>query len=276
MLATFAIFLREGIEASIIVSVLMAYLKKTNQSDGARAVKLGVVAALVTAALAGTVIYETVHSYAGTRMQTVIETASYAIAVIFLTYMTFWMTKHSKDIPKALTAKVAEAQSKGGGNVALFIVAFQAIARESLEAMVFTLAIVLANGTGGPAVGAALGVIGTIFFAVLVYRFGKRVNLAVAFRALGAALLVFSAALIVDMIENLQSLGWIKVLSTPLWNSSSLLNESSNIGDIAHTLLGYAAQPTPLEIIAYVTYLVIGVSVFNHLTKAKSRKVVSS
>ncbi len=262
----------------MIVSVIMAYLKKTGQQDGVRAVKLGIIAALGTALVAGVIIYETIHTYAGTHTQTIIETFSYAVAVVFLTYMTFWMTKHSKDIPKALASKVAEAQGKQRreGSLALFIVTFQAVARESLEAMVFTLAIVLANGTAGPEVGAALGVAATLVFAISVYRFGKRINLSLAFRTLGAALMVFSAALIVDMIENLQQLGWIKILSHPLWNTSAYLNESSNIGDIAHTLLGYAAQPTALELIAYALYLTVGVATFIQLTKPKASKRLSS
>ncbi len=277
MLATFAIFLREGIEASMIVSVIMAYLKKTGQHSGVRAVQLGIVTALATALVVGIVIYETIHTYAGTRTQIVIETCSYAVAVVSLTYMTFWMTKHSKDIPKALTNRVeaAQQQGKGGGNLALFVVTFQAIARESLEAMVFTLAIVLATGTGGPEIGAALGVAATLVFAISVYRFGKRINLSLAFRTLGAALIVFSAALIVDMIENLQYLGWIKVLSRPLWNTNAYLNESSNIGDIAHTLLGYAAKPTPLELIVYCLYLIVAVTTFIQLTKRKPNKRLS-
>lgn len=262
----------------MIVSVIMAYLKKTGQQSGVRAVQLGMAAAIGTALGVGIIIYETIHAYAGTRTQAIIETFSYAVAVISLTYMTFWMTKHSKDIPKALTNKVVEAQQqrKGSGNIALFVVTFQAIARESLEAMVFTLAIVLANGTGGPEIGAALGVAAALVFAISVYRFGKRINLSLAFRALGAALIIFSAALIVDMIENLQYLGWIKVLSKPLWNTNAYLNESSNIGDIAHTLLGYAAKPTPLELIAYGFYLIVAVATFIHLTKRKPTKRLSS
>lgn len=273
MLATFAIFLREGIEASMIVSIIMAYLKKTEQDSSIRSVQLAIVSALATALVGGIAIYLTIHAYAGSHMQMVIETFSYAVAVVFLTYMTFWMTKHSKDIPKALAAKADRIRSRSHGqsNVALFIVTFQAIARESLEAMVFTLAIVLANGTSGPEVGALLGILGTLVFAIGVYRFGKRLNLSLAFRVLGAALMVFSAALIVDMVENLQQLHWINVLANPLWNTNSYLNESSNIGDIAHTLLGYAAQPTPLEIIAYIGYLGIGVTAFFLISKNKPR-----
>lgn len=272
MFATFAIFLREGIEASMIISVLLAYLNKAGETKKARYVIAGVLSALATALVVGVALYVSVHTYAGTRLQTIIETVLYLIAIVVLTYMTFWMTAHSREIPSTLRDRADNAlhgDGKTQGGLALFAIAFQAVVREGIEAMVFTLAIVFANGTRSPAIGALLGILASLIFAVAVYRMGVRINLAKAFRLLGVALMVFAAALVLDSVENLQALGWIHFLNHPLWNTSALLRENSNLGDVAHSLLGYAARPTPLELGAYLLYLAVVTVTFLHLTKRR-------
>ncbi|HEU5229468.1 MAG TPA: FTR1 family protein, partial [Ktedonobacteraceae bacterium] len=91
MLATFILFLREGIEASLIVSILFAALHQLEQTKQARAVWMGVVLAVLGSLAGGLAIYFTVHEYSDTRFQTIFETGTYIVAVILLTTMTFWM-----------------------------------------------------------------------------------------------------------------------------------------------------------------------------------------
>lgn len=256
----------------MIISVLLAYLNKAGETKKARYVIGGVLSALVTALVVGVALYVSVHTYAGTRLQTIIETTLYLIAIVVLTYMTFWMTAHSREIPSTLRDRADSAlhgEGRTQGGLALFAIAYQAVVREGIEAMVFTLAIVFANGTRSPAIGALLGIVASLIFAVAVYRLGVRINLAKAFRLLGVALMVFAAALVLDSVENLQALGWIHFLNHPLWNTSALLRENSNLGDVAHSLLGYAARPTPLELGAYLLYLTIVTVTFLHLTKRR-------
>ncbi|MGC8481124.1 MAG: FTR1 family iron permease [Acidimicrobiales bacterium] len=271
MFATFAIFLREGIEASMIISVLLAYLKKSGEEDKIRYVIAGVIAALATAGVIGTVLYLTVHTYAGTRLQTIIETILFLIAIVVLTYMTFWMTAHAREIPSSLRARAESAMGENSRRErgALFFIAYQSVVREGMEAMVFTLALVFANGARSSVIGAAGGIGASLIFAYAVYHLGKRINMARAFRVLGVALMVFAAALVVDAVENLQALGWLPFLTHPLWNTTALLSENSNLGDVAHSLLGYAAQPTPLEVTAWLAYLSVAVVVFLTITRRR-------
>ena len=93
MAATFVIFLREGIEASMIVAILLASLDRLGQRRHFRDVLAGVVAALVLVAVGGVVAYVTIKTYAGSRGQTIFETATYLLAAAVLTYMTFWMRR---------------------------------------------------------------------------------------------------------------------------------------------------------------------------------------
>ncbi len=274
MLASFTIFVREGIEASMIVAILLAYLKKVGQTEYFRYVIVGVVAALLLAASLGVIIYTTVHSYAGTTLQTKIETFTYLLATVVMTYMTFWMRSHSRNLSKDLGVKAEQILEKKAG-FSMALMAFQAVGRESLEAMVFTLAIVFASKIEGPAIGAALGTALSLVFAWFVYRLGHRINIAKAFKILGVALMFFAAGLLVDAIQNLQQLGWIPFLNRALWNTGSFLNDQSTLGDIAHSFFGYASQPTLLQLLAYLCYLSVTVSLFLILGRRRGRKVHS-
>jgi high-affinity iron transporter len=266
VLATFTIFLREGIEASMIVAILLAYLDKIGKRENFRDVIIGVVAALAFAVLAGVAVYATLKTYAGTRLQTEFETVTYLIAAAVMTYMTFWMS--ARNLAKELREK-AEFALKRGARLGLAVMAAQAVGRESLEAMVFTLAIVFATSTKGAAVGAVVGTLASLAFAVAVYRLGKRINMARAFRVMGVALMIFAAGLLIDAVENLQQLGFLPVLTTAMWDTTSFLNDQSPLGDIVHTFFGYASRPSILQGLVYVAYLAIVVTIFMKTTRRR-------
>jgi high-affinity iron transporter len=272
MIATFVIFLREGIEASMIVAILLAYLDRIGQRRYFRDIFLGVAAALVLAGGGGVAAYLTIRAYAGSRVQTIFETCTFVVAAVVLTYMTFWMRSHARSISSELRER-AEAAIGRGERLGLALLAFQAVGREGLETAVFTLAIVFATGTQGTLVGASAGVALALGVAFAIYRLGKRVNLQAFFTAIGAVLMVFAAGLVADTVENLQQLGWVRVLDHPVWNTSRWLSEGSSIGDVFHSLFGYAQQPTPLQIGAYVVYLGVALTVFLRLSRARVRRV---
>lgn len=255
------IFLREGIEASMIVAILLAYLDRIGQRRHFVDVLAGVGAALVLAGTAGVIAYVTVHAYAGTTAQTIFETVTYLLAAVVLTYMTFWMRNHARTISADLQARTDAAVTKGERR-GLFLIAFQAVGREGLETVVFTLAIVFSTSAKGALAGAAAGLVVALGMAFAVYRVGKHLNVAVFFKVVGALLMVFAAGLLVDAVENMQELGWLPVLTHPLWNSNGLLDEGSTFGDIVHSFFGYVGQPTPLEVVVWVGYVLIAVTAF--------------
>jgi len=100
VLATLVIFLREGVEASMIVAILLAYLNRLGRRDHFRDVFLGVGAALLLATAVGVAVYATVSQYDGSRGQTIFETVTYLLAAAVLTYMTFWMRNHARSLSK--------------------------------------------------------------------------------------------------------------------------------------------------------------------------------
>ena len=261
MLATLVIFLREGVEASMIVAILLAYLNRIGRREYFRDVFLGVGAALILAATGGAVAYETIRSYDGSRVQTIFETVTYLVAAVVLTYMTFWMRKHARSLSKELRAR-ADAALDGRARWGLALLAFQAVGREGLETVVFTLAIIFSTSTAGALGGAAIGLAGSLVIAFVIYRLGHRLNLGRFFTVIGLLLMVFAAGLLADAVENLQQLGWLPVLTTPMWHSARLLSEDSSFGDVLHSFFGYSDAPTPLQLLVYAGYLAIVIITF--------------
>jgi len=269
MIPTFVIFLREGVEASMIVAILLSYLDQIGQRRHFRDVFVGVAAAMVLILTGGIAAYLAIHRYAGSTAQSVFETVTYLLAAVVLTYMTFWMQAHSRTMKAELVARsdaVLESRTRWG----LRLLAFQAVGREGLETMVFTLAIVFAStsqaGTPvrghGLLIGAVVGLALALAIAYVIFRLGRRLNLAVFFRVIGVVLMVFAAGLLADAVENMQQLGWLSFLEQPLWDSSRYLNESSNIGDAFHSLLGYADHPSALQAMVWVIYLAVSTTAF--------------
>jgi len=261
LLATLVIFLREGVEASMIIAILLAYLNRTGRRDHFRDVFAGVGAALLLATAGGVLAYETIRSYDGSRVQTIFETATYLLAVGVLTYMTFWMRRHARSISSELRART-DAALDSRARWGLGLLAFQAVGREGLETVIFTLAIVFSASAAGALGGALIGLACSLFIAFMIYKAGHKINLGRFFTIIGVLLMVFAAGLLADSIQNLQELGWLPVLSTPLWHSAHLLSEDSAFGDVLHSFFGYSDAPTPLQLVGYVGYLAIAVAIY--------------
>ena len=267
MLATLVIFLREGIEASMIVAILLAYLDRLGRRDHFKYVLLGVGAALLIATGGGLAAYLTIRSYDGSRVQTIFETATFILAAAVLTYMTFWMRNHARTIPAELRSKT-DAALDGRARWGLALLAFQAVGREGLETVVFTLAIIFSTSTANALTGAIIGLAGSLAIAFLIYRLGHKLNLSRFFTVIGCLLMVFAAGLLADTVENLQQLGWVRALDAPMWHTGQILSQDSPFGDVLHSFFGYSDSPTPLQLMAYAAYLAIVIAAFLGLRAA--------
>jgi high-affinity iron transporter len=273
MVATFVLFLREGLEASLIVSMLFAALRQLDQMEKARAVWIGVGLAILGSLLGGLALYVFVHEYANTTFQTIFETITYLVAVVLLTTMTFWMQKHSRSMKR----EIATRASAAGSAFALGLLAFTSVGREGLESAFFTLAFAFQTNAILLLTGALLGMLSAVGLCVLIYRLGYRLDFRVFFRVMGILLLFFAAGLLSDAVQNMQQLGWITFGTTALWNTSHILSEGSTLGDLLHGIIGYAEAPTVLQVIFYTTYLVIVGSIFTWMTrKPRTGKPVAS
>jgi high-affinity iron transporter len=272
LIPTFVIFLREGIEASIIVAILMSYLSQINKREHFRDIYLGVAAAVVLIVVGGVGAYLLIRQYNGSNVQAYFETATYVMAATFLTVMTFWMHKHARTMSSELRERSDVALSKGT-RMGLGVLAFQAVGREGLETMVFTLAIIFASSrqAATPVHGKLLLIGAALGLAFVMYRLGTKLNLRRFFRVLGILLMLFAAGLLSDAVQNLQGLGWLPFGTHVLWNSSAALTEGSNMGDVLHSLVGYADHPTVLQGVVWVAYVVTSVAFFVALSRPPRR-----
>ena len=268
MLATFVIFLREGIEASMIVSILLAYLRASGNQRHFRDVYLGVAAAVGLITACGTAIYFLIKDYENSRVQIYFETATYLLAAIALTGMTFWMQRHARSLSGELRTR-SEAALSGSARFGMAALAFQAVSREGLETMVFTLALLFAaTPLGGHAQrwgmlgGGALGLLCALAIAVALYRFGAKINLGRFFKVLGVVLMFFAAGLLVDAVQNFETLGWLRIGQHVLWDSGAALTQSSTWGDLAHAFFGYSDRPTALQGVVWLVYLGVVLTIF--------------
>ena len=257
--AAFIIALREGIEAALIVSILLAYLKQLRRTDRSRLVWWGTGLAIAVSIAAGTLIFVVGAEFEGTSEQ-VFEGVVTMTAVGVLTWMIFWMRRQGARIKSELQEKVDTALVAGG--FALGALAFFAVLREGIETALFIFAAaegtaVEDGGVGAQLVGAALGLGLAGLLGVLLYRGGIRMNLRTFFRVTGVVLIVIAAGLFAYAIHELQEAGWFPLLEAHAFDLSATLPDDSGLGAVLRGLVGYNADPTVLEVVSWFAYLVV-------------------
>jgi high-affinity iron transporter len=264
--AAFVVALREGIEAALIVSIILAYLRQIERSDRAVLVWWGTGSAIAVSAIVGTMIFVVGAEFEG-RAEEIFEGLVTLTAVGVLTWMIFWMRRQGARIKGELQDKVDTALMTGG--FALAALAFVAVLREGVETALFIFA--AAKGTaiedGGATavaqvVGTALGLGIAIVLGVLLYRGGIRMNLRSFFRITGAILIVVAAGLFAYSLHELQEAGWLPLLEGTAFDITGSLPDDEGIGALLRGLIGYQANPTWLEIVGWFGYLVVVGSLF--------------
>ncbi|HEU4355099.1 MAG TPA: iron uptake transporter permease EfeU [Actinomycetota bacterium] len=257
--AAFIVALREGIEAALIVSILLAYLKQLGRTDRAYLVWWGTALAVAISAAIGTAIFALGAEFEGTAEQ-VFGGLVTLTAVGVLTWMIFWMRRQGARIKSDLHEKVDASLLAGG--IALAALAFTAVLREGIETALFLFAAakgtaVESGGVGAQLVGAVLGLAVAVVLGVLLYRGGIRMNLRTFFRVTGLILIVIAAGLFAHSVHELQEAGWLPFLSSTAFDLTAVLPDDSGLGAVLRGLVGYNADPTTLEVVAWIGYLVV-------------------
>ena len=257
--AAFVIALREGIEAALIVSILLAYLRRLGRQDLSRLVWWGTGLAFVVSFGVGTVIFIVGAEFEG-RAEQIFGGLVTLTAVAVLTWMIFWMRRQGARIKGELHEKVNIALVAGGG--ALAALAFVAVLREGVETALFLFAAaegtaVASGSVASQLLGALLGLALAVVLAVLLYRGAIHMNLRSFFRVTGLILIVVAAGLFAAGIHELQEAGWFPFLQGTAFDISATLPSDSGLGAILRGLVGYSASPTTLEVVAWLGYLLI-------------------
>ncbi len=262
--AAFLITLREGIEAALIVSILLAYLRKLGRTDRSKLVWWGTAAAVVVSLAVGGVVFSAAGEFEGTAEE-VFEGLVSLSAVGVLTWMIFWMRRQAARIKSELQERVDAALL--GGGFALASLAFVVVLREGVETALFLFATAKATAQGaGGAVGQAAGSVlglGTAFvLGYLLYRGGIRLNLRSFFRVTGLLLLVVAAGLFAFSLHELQEAGWLPILTATAYDASAVLPDADGLGSLLRAVVGYNDDPTWLEVLAWAGYLVVTGALF--------------
>ena len=263
---------REGLEAALIVGILLGALKQLGRPELGRYIWAGVISAVVVSVIAAAGLVAAGIKFEG-RAEEIFEGVTLIAAAVFLTGMIFWMKRQGKGFRTALEANVRDAAQQTSSAAtssgwALFAVAFFAVVREGVELAL----LLVATSLGGPALntilGAAAGLGAAVVIGILIYRGVLHLNLRTFFGVTNALLLLFAAGMVALGIHELVEASMMPAIIDPLYNLNPVLSDKSTIGELLKSLLGYNGNPALSETIAYIAYLaVMGWLIFGHSLK---------
>jgi high-affinity iron transporter len=255
-LASYLIGLREGLEATLVVSILVAYLVKAGRRRQLFPLWAGVAAAVVLSVVFGALLtYTETSLLAGYRSRELFEAVTSVLAVVLVTWMIFWMRRTARRLKGELTGKLESAL--GVGTLAVAGIAFVSVIREGLEtALLFYAAAQGATSTATPLVAISLGVLSAMAIGVGLYAGAIRVNLTKFFTVSGVLLVLVAAGILKYGVHDFQEAGVLPGLDTLAFDISGVLDPASWYGAAIAGMFNITAAPTVLETVAYVSYLV--------------------
>ena len=255
MLANYLIGLREGLEASLVVSILATFLVKSGHRDRLRLVWIGVAAALAVAVTAwGLLQFVTALSAKSFTTQETVGGVMSIIAVGFVTWMIFWMRKASRSIAKELRERMGQALEVGSR--AVVILAFLAVFRESIETAFIVYASAATATTAVPFVGVLLGLATSVLLGIAIYKGAVKINLAVFFKWTGAVLILVAAGIFAYGFHDLQEAGILPGLQNLAFDISNVIPPDSWYGVLLKGIFNFNSAPTVIEAMAWLVYLV--------------------
>jgi high-affinity iron transporter len=278
MLAGFLLALREGIEAALIISIVLGMLKKMNRRDRAPVVWLGVAGAALLSVATAILLGAIGAAFAGPA-EKAFEGFTMLFAAAVLTWMIFWMQKQGRQIQRGLESDVREALS-GGQTAALFSIAFLAVLREGIELALFLTAVNFSSpGVGGEApilgwLGGVLGLLAAILIGWLMYESAIKLNLRRFFQFTSIVLILFAAGLVGYAVHEFNELGWIPSVVEHVYDINPIIPEATTAGQFLKALFGYNGNPSLTEMLAYIGYFIIvfgSLSYFNRKSAAEAR-----
>jgi high-affinity iron transporter len=255
MLPTFVITLREGVEATLIVGIIAAFLVQEGRRDALNRVWLGIGAATVLC-IAVAVGLDVVGSALPQKGQEGMETVIGLIAVAAVTYMVVWMRRHARGLKGALQENARSALASGSAG-ALVAMAFLAVLREGFETSVFLLAVFQdATDQAAAGFGAVLGLVAALAIGFALYKGGLRINLQRFFRITGVVLALVAAGLFAGAVHTAHEAGWWNLLQGNPLDLSGFVEPGTVHGALLTGMLGLQPQPTTGEIAGYLLFAV--------------------
>jgi len=256
----FLIGLREGVEAALIVAIVLAYVVRTGNGRHIPKIWLGSGVAVVLSVTLGLLIFNTVGSFEEPYEQ-LFEGSAMLLAAVVVTWMLFWMRRQSMNLRGELQAAVDRVLSEGTA-WGLAILAFTAVIREGVETALFLAGQATSAETGARSVlvGAVLGLGVAVLIGWGFYRGSRAIDLRRFFRWTGIALVFIAAGLLShavhEFIEVAEIAGVTVVGSQTAFDISNVLSHDDGIGQFLRAIFGYSAHPEVLTFVVHVAYVV--------------------
>lgn len=271
MLASYLLSLREGIEAALIVGIVLGALRQMRRTELIPAVWYGTLSAAAISLIAAVLLTNFGLELEGAAEQ-IFEGLTMIVAAGLLTWMIFWMNRIGRTLKSEIESDVQRAVATTGKR-AVFFVAFIAILREGIELALFLTASVFATDAFQTIIGALLGLgtailLGWSMFATLI-----RLDLRRFFQITGFLLILFAAGLVAYGVHELNEVGWIPAIIEHVWDINPIINEKSTFGLLLKAIFGYNGNPSLTEVIAYAAYFV---AIFFGLRLANKPKPVTA
>jgi high-affinity iron transporter len=252
-LATFLTGLREGLEATLVVTILVGFLVKSDRRDRLKLVWGGVVlAALLSVGVVLALGYAS-EALTGPRRE-LFEAITSVAAVVFVTWMIFWMRRAARSMGGQLRARLDDAIKLGP--LAVVVVAFLAVAREGVETAVIFVGIVQGAPTVWPVVAITIGILTSIALGFGLYASLVRINLTKFFTWTGLLLILVAAGIFKYGIHDFQEAGVLPGLSNHAFDISGVLDPSTWYASLLSGMFNITPQPTVLEVVAWCAYAV--------------------
>lgn len=281
---TFVITLREGVEAALVVGIVLALLKKAKQSQLNNWVFAGVVAGIVASALIGVLFSVVIQALGAVDprytpvVEPLLEAVFGVIAIAMLSWMLIWMTRQARllkaEVEGTITSALKNSSAAGWG---VFSLIFIAVVREGFETVLF----IAANFQQGffPALGAVAGLLAAVAIGFGLFKWGVKINIRLFFQIMGVLLLLIVAGLVVSALAHFdtaiatlaqmdrssESLCFYYerftknpscILGPRVWDTSKILPDDAFPGLVLKTLFGYRENLFLVQAVAYILFLV--------------------
>lgn len=266
--ASFIITFRETLEAALIVGIILAYLSRTGETKYNNFIYLGVAAGVLGSVITAFIFNYIAGGFEGVAEE-LFEGTVMLIGAALITFMILWMM-NQKRFSKKIEHKV-EDEIQDGRKFGLFLLVFFSVLREGVETVLFLGAASFAGGAGYSLAGSLGGITAAIALGYVIFSGMKIIDLKKVFMITGILLVLFAAGLVAHGVHELQEAGVLPIYIEHVWDVNPpqntdgtypVLHENGSIGGIAKGLFGYNGNPSLLEIISYLAYLVLIATIY--------------
>ncbi|HEY4693644.1 MAG TPA: FTR1 family protein [Bellilinea sp.] len=254
MLSSLLLALREGLEAALIVGILLGAIQKMKAPHLRKWIWSGVAAAIALSIAAAFGLNVIGAKFEG-RGEQIFEGIMMTLAALLLTWMIFWMYRQSRYLRQNLEAGVNRAAAKNNSGSALFLLAFTAVGREGIELALFLIAARVASEPLSALLGALAGLSLAVFLGYLLFATTFKLNLQRFFQVTNILLLLFAAGLLAHGVHEFNEAGVIPAVIEHVYDINSVLPEKSIGGLLLTALFGYNGNPSLTEMLTYIIFL---------------------